>query len=165
MPSLRSVLLIAALFTVASPLLAGPPWIAIEYPVNPYDPTTRDAVLLVHSFHHGTPTAFPVSGTAEGLVGNARKAMPLTLQRTSRAGVYALSNQWGPSGEWTLVLTVEQGRDDVAQALVRVSGTRVLDVEVPMREVRDGSRTLRIPRRATPAEIEASLQSRFAGGR
>jgi len=45
--------------------IAGPPWISIEYPVNPYDATTRDAFLVVHAFHHGVPTAFPVSGTAE----------------------------------------------------------------------------------------------------
>ena len=44
----------------------GPPWISIEYPVNPYDATTKGAFLVVHAFHHGTPTAFPVSGTARG---------------------------------------------------------------------------------------------------
>ena len=42
--------------------LFGPPWISIETPVNPYDASTRDAFLLVHTFHHGTQADAPVSG-------------------------------------------------------------------------------------------------------
>ena len=55
--------------------VAGPPWISIEYPVNPYDRTTKDAFLLVHAFHHGNATDFPVNGTAEGLVNGQRRSL------------------------------------------------------------------------------------------
>jgi hypothetical protein len=156
----RSVLPLVALLTLASPLLAGPPWIAIEYPVNPFDASTRGAFLLVHAFHHGTPIGLPVTGTAEGLVGGERRSVPLKLEPTARTGVYALRNQWGERGEWTLVLTVSQGRDAAAQALVQVSGTRILAVEVPTRPGRDGNREMTLPRQVTQGEIEASLRGR-----
>jgi len=51
--SLGLAALVSAL--VATPALAGPPWISIELPANPYDQATRGAFLLVHAFHHGTP--------------------------------------------------------------------------------------------------------------
>jgi hypothetical protein len=54
--------LAAALSTtpaVAPSVRMGPPWISIEYPVNPYDSSTKDAFLVVHAFHHGNPMNFP----------------------------------------------------------------------------------------------------------
>lgn len=157
---LRSSLALAGLLLAAAPLLAGPPWIAIEYPVNPYDRTTRDAFLLVHAFHHGTPIGLPVTGTAVGVVNGQRRTVDLSLEPTSRTGVYALRNQWGSVGEWTLVLTVTQGKDDVAQAMVKVSGGRIFAVDVPTRAGRDGNREVTFPRRFTQAEIDASLTGR-----
>ena len=75
-------------------VVAGPPWISIEYPVNPFDRTTRGAHLLVHAYYHGTPVAYPVSGTAEGIVNGERRTMTLRFETTSRTGVYALRKQW-----------------------------------------------------------------------
>jgi len=143
--------------TLASPVLAGPPWISIETPVNPWDPSSRGAFLLVHAFHHGTPVDFPVSGTAEGVVDGRRHSVPLRFERTSRPGVYAVANQWGQTGEWSLILTVSQGKDDVAQAMVQISGTKVIAVDVP---TRNGGEAHPLPRRFTKAEIEASLRGR-----
>ena len=42
------------MFTTLLTLIAliGPPWISIEYPANPLDPSTRGGYLLVHTFHH-----------------------------------------------------------------------------------------------------------------
>ena len=51
----------------------GPPWISIEYPANPHDPASRGAVLVVNTFHHGTPTDFTITGKAEGMVNGVRK--------------------------------------------------------------------------------------------
>src|SRR5262245_22242311 len=99
------IAVVVASLVAAVPALAGPPWIAIEYPANPFDPASRDAVLLVHAFHHGTEIDNAVSGTAEGLVGGERKSVKLEFKRTSRTGVFALTNQWGQSGDWTLVIT------------------------------------------------------------
>lgn len=137
-------------------LVKGPAWISIELPANPHDQTTRGAFLLVHAFHHGTPMAFPVTGTAEGLVNGQRRSVKLGFDRTSRQGVYALRTQWGDTGEWTLVISVTQGPNDVAQAMVQISGGEVIAVRVPT-EQRGG---WSVPRRITQAEIEASLRDR-----
>ena len=94
--------LVAATLAFAS---VGPPWISIEHPPNPYDSATRNAFLIVHSFHHGTPAQFPVFGTAEGLVNGARRTISLELRRTSRPGVYALNKQWPDEGVWTVSYT------------------------------------------------------------
>ena len=138
--------------------VAGPPWISIETPVNPYDATTRDAYLVVHAFHHGTPVAFPVSGTAEGMVNGERRSVKLDFATTSRPGAYALRKQWGDAGIWTLVITVHQAENDGAQALVEVGADgEVARVQVP---TRIGERNLRFPRELAAQEIDAALRLR-----
>jgi hypothetical protein len=138
----------------------GPPWISVEYPVNPHDPTTRGAFLVVNAYHHGTPTAFPVRGTAEGIVAGQRRTVSLEFTRTSRPGVYALRNQWRDEGTWTLVLAVVQGEGDgnTAQALVEIGadGT-VASVKVPSRRSADG---WTIPSPVAMADVERALQQR-----
>jgi hypothetical protein len=139
--------------------VVGPPWVSIEYPPNPHDAATRGAFLLVHAFHHGTPTQFPVSGTAEGLVNGERRSVSLEFDRTSRPGVYALRKQWNDSGLWTLVVAVNQGKDDIAQAIVEVApnGT-VAAVRVPTRQ--QGQWT--IPAPVAMSEIDSGLRTRAA---
>lgn len=146
---------VTALLTVAAPsvALAGPPWISIELPGNPWDRAAPNAYLLVHAFHHGTEIDAPVSGTAEGIVDGKRCSIPLTFGKTSRRGVYSLTNQWGSKGRWVLVITVEQAKDDVAQAVVQISEGGAVSVKVPTRADREGN----FPRRATAAEIDAAL--------
>lgn len=149
-----ALLLSAAVPTV---LAAGPPWISIELPANPWDQTTKGAFLLVHAFHHGLPLRQPVSGTAEGMVNGQRRTVVLTTEKTSRPGVFALRNQWGNPGRWVLVLTVDRGEHpgmDVAQAVVEIAeGGAVTAVRVPTKADRDG-----FPRKVTSAEIEAALR-------
>src|SRR4051812_48780748 len=67
---------------------AGPAWISIETPVNPYDASTRGAYLVVHAYHHGDPSSNPVSGTAEGLVNGERRSVALEFTPTSRPSAY-----------------------------------------------------------------------------
>lgn len=150
--------MLATLF--CSLLLAfGPPWISIELPPSPYDASTRDAFLLVHTFHHGEPRGYPVTGVAEGLVDGKRQRIALALQETSRTGVYALRKQWGDAGAWTLVITATQAKDDIVQAVVEVRDGVVRRVTVPLsQELVDGR--FRVPRTVTPQEIEASLAGR-----
>ena len=163
--SLRRTLALAAVIAAsaaaapaATPLVAGPPWISIEMPANPFDQASRGAFLLVHAFHHGTPMNFPVTGRAEGIVGGQRRTVPLQLERTSRQGVYALRNQWGSAGVWTLVLTVTQGPGDGATALVDIAGDgQVTAVRVPTARHREG---MDVPRPVTTAEVEAGLRAR-----
>jgi hypothetical protein len=161
MLSLASALALVAVSApglAAAEATAGPPWISIELPANPHDRTTRGAYLLVHAFHHGTPTGFPVTGVAEGLVNGKRRTVPLKVRETSRTGVYAVDRQWDDEGEWTLVITVAQGQDDVAQAMVQISGGQVFSVTVPVTK----QDSWNIPRKITRAEIEASLTDRPA---
>lgn len=149
------------LAALPSNAVAGPPWISIELPANPFDAGSRGAFLLVHAFHHGTPMSFPVTGRAEGIVNGQRKSVTLKFDRTERTGVFALTNQWGSEGEWTLVITVSQGPQDGATALVQVSAGEVFSVRVPT--TKQGNYT--IPRQVTQAEVEATLTRRLAVGR
>jgi hypothetical protein len=157
---------VMALVTRPAPLLAaparvtsGPPWISIEYPVNPFDRTTRGAHLLVHAYYHGTPVGYPVSGTAEGIVSGVRRTITLRFETTSRTGVYALRKQWPTEGTWTLVISVTQSDNDrggVAQALVELSPTgSVASVTVPTQRHAEGS----FPRRLTTQEIESAVRA------
>lgn len=146
-------------------VVAGPPWISIEHPVNPYDATTRDAFLVVHAYHHGTPTGFPVSGTAEGIVNGERKSLRLSFSATSRAGVFALRKQWPDDGTWTLLVSVTQGPRDSVTAVVELGGKgEVASVRVPT-----GRRDRwTVPAAVAMADIDASLRaraSRQAAGR
>jgi hypothetical protein len=153
-----SRLALAALLVAAAPsaAFAGPPWISIELPANPWDRDTRGAFLVLHTFHHGTVIDAPLSGTAEGIVDGKRRSVSLSFGKTSRPGVYALANQWGNSGRWVLVITVSQHENDVAQAVVEISESgAVTAVRVPVKLEREGS----FPRRVTQAEVEAALRT------
>jgi hypothetical protein len=163
MPALRTLALLLPLVvtphTPRSPALVGPPWISIEYPVNPYDATTKEAFLVVHAFHHGTPTAFPVTGTAEGIVNGARRSVALSFSPTSRTGAYALARQWPNEGTWTLVVTVAQGPEDRVSAIVDLArGGEVAAIRVPTRQ-RDGHT---LPAAVAMSEVESSLRQRAA---
>ena len=140
--------------------VSGPPWISIEHPVNPYDRTTKDAFLLVHAFHHGTPTNFPVSGSAEGIVRGERKSVSLEFKPTSRPGVFALSRQWATDGTWTLLVAVTQGPEDAVYAVVDI-GTNgaVASVRVPTRSEKGYT----LPAKVAMSAVDASLRARAAG--
>ena len=164
-PLIKSTLALAGVVTAAAILIAatpsarisGPPWISIEYPANPLDPSTRDAYLLVHAFHHGTPIQSTVSGKAEGLVNGERKSIALRFDSTTRPGVYALRKQWTDEGVWSLVISVAQHDSDPAQALVELSADGgISSVRVPTRREREWT----IPRPITAQEVEQSLQTR-----
>ncbi len=102
-----SALALAFSVTVAwsEPAVVGPPWISVEFPANPLDPTTRGAALVVHTFHHEKPLGFPVTGTAEGLVDGERRSIELEFKETSRIGVWALDQQWPAEGDWILAIS------------------------------------------------------------
>jgi hypothetical protein len=148
-----------ALIALSSALLAapavakrvGPPWISIEYPVNPHDQTMRNAYLLVHCFHHWEPVACPLTGTAEGIVNGERRSIKLAFTETRRSGVYALSRQWPSDGVWTLVIrgaataVVELGQDG-----------QVASVRVPSRQ-QDG---WTIPIDVSMSDIDQALRAR-----
>ena len=148
-----TVLSVSAVPTVAH---AGPPWISIELPANPYDRATKGAFLVVHAFHHGTPVGFPVIGKAEGIVNGQRKTVELKFDRGERDGTFVLRNNWGNEGEWTLVISVTQGENDAATALVQISNAKVIAVDVPTEQRGEW----KVPKKVTLADVEATLKDR-----
>ncbi len=146
---------LTALVTTAA--IAGPPWIAIEYPANPHDPATRDALLTVRTYHHGELMAYQLTGTAEGIVNGRRQSMPLDIRRLPQAGVYAVRWQKPAQGNWMLVITSSQGSSPAATALVTIdSRGGVAGVSVPFDTIENGR--WRVPRRVAAAEINAMLK-------
>lgn len=138
-------------------LLAGPPWISIEYPVNQHDPSMRGAFLLVHVFHHATPIVYPVEGTAEGIVNGERRTIKLAFTDTSRPGVYGLRRMWPTEGVWTLVIKMSRGPEDGASAVVELGPDgEIASVRVPTRQERGWT----IPTDVSMAEIDRALRAR-----
>src|SRR5881275_1832957 len=156
----RSLGLAAALVTLlAAPALAGPPWISIELPVNPYDQSMRGAFLLVHSFHHGTAMGYIVTGTAEGIVNGERRSVKLEFAPTGREGVYALRQTWGQEGTWTLVIKANQGPDDAATAVVDLGPDgAVAAIRVPT--MQRGQWT--VPAPVSLSDVDTALRARAA---
>jgi hypothetical protein len=159
---LRALALLAALtLTVSAVAVAGPPWIAIEYPANPHDPGTRGALLTVRTYHHGELMSYDVSGTAEGIVNGQRQSMPLDIRRLPQAGVYAVRWQKPAQGNWMLVITSKQNGSHAATALVTIdSRGGVASVSVPSGTIENGRWT--VPRRVSSAEVDAMLKSSAA---
>ena len=144
---------------LALALVVGPPWISIEYPANPLDPSTRGAYLLVHSFHHQSVSEARITGEAVTWVNGARRAITLRFESTSRPGVYKLAKQWADGSPYVLVITAGEGEHGSATALVSItSAGGVAKVEVPSEPYRD----FRVPRAPNPGEIAAAF--RAAGG-
>ena len=154
---LRRISVIAAsLALVAATPSFGPPWISIETPPNPYDPASRGAFLVVHTFHHGDVVASGVTGTAEGIVSGARRTIQLAFDTTSRRGTYALRKQWPNDGTWMLVINTG-GQAQGVTALVDIGAQgEVANVRVPTR--RNGGWDL--PQQVTARDIDAALEAR-----
>jgi hypothetical protein len=149
-----ATLLSAALVT---PALAKPPWLSIEYPVNPYDASLRGAFLVVHTFIHGTPVALPLAGTAEGVVNGERRTIQLDFTDTSRPGVYTLRQGWPRDGVWTLVIHAGRAPGMVATAVVEIGADGgIVSVRVPTRPEGNGT----VPAEVSMADIDRALRAR-----
>ena len=142
----------AATSTSNAAALFGGPWISIEAPANPYDPTARGALMLVHTFHHGTKVNLPVVGKAEGLVAGERKTVNLTLTKSSEIGTHSVRNEWGSKGTWTVLVTATQGDASIqAVADINADGS-VGKISVPSKNGR--------PHLLSVAEIDRGLRER-----
>ena len=143
-----------ASLAVAATLLFGPPWIAIEYPANPLDPATRDAFLVVRTYHHERLAAATPTGRAEGTVDGRRQSVTLGFDATTQPGVYALRRTWPAEGRWVLVIS-SGPREGAATAVVGVADGEVRSVRVPSR--REGRWT--IPVVVTDADVEGMFRT------
>jgi hypothetical protein len=161
--SIRNVAALAAAISagafMATPAYAGPPWISAEFPANPHEAATRGAFLLIHTYHHGTPMQFPLTGTAEGLVGGRRQTVRLEIVSTSKPGVYAVRFSPQERGAWVLAFNL--GNEGGAGMLVAVGkdGTPA-SVKVPSTTA-EGGRWV-IPRTVTKQDIESALRAQTA---
>ena len=142
--------LATAAFT--SPAIAKwPPWISIESPVNPYDPTARGALLLVHAtFREGPSQVSDVIGSAEGIVNGQRKSVALRFEATGKPDVYALRKQWPAEGRWVLKLSLR-----TTTALVTLDDAgNVASVQLPTMLTGTGDR---VPRAVTAHDVDSVL--------
>ncbi len=153
-PARISVVALTLLAGAASPAVAGPPWISIELPANPLDPTTRDAFLVVHTYHHAQVMLSPITGRAIGMVDGQRRTVELSFTKTSIGGAYALRRTWPAKGAW--VLAINTGGDEGGvTALVGIGADgEVRSVKVPRRS---GAEPWGRP--VTDQDINATLES------
>ena len=156
---LRHLAFLAVLtMAVSTVALAGPPWIAIEYPANPHDPGTRGALLTVRTYHHGELMSYDVSGTAEGIVNGKRESIPLDVRRLTQTGMYSVRFQKPAQGSWMLVITAKQNGSFAANALVTIdSQGGVASVSVPSNTIENGRWV--VPRKVASAEVDGILKA------
>ena len=146
-----ATLMLSAATSGTMPTFGGP-WISIEAPANPYDQTARGALMLVHTFHHGTKVNLPVVGKAEGLVDGERKTVNITLTKSSEIGTHSVRNEWGSRGTWTVLVTASQG-DNSIQAVAEINADgSVGKISVPSKNGR--------PHLMSVAEIDQGLRDR-----
>ena len=157
----RPLLATLALSLLATtPAFAGPPWISIEIPANPYSPATRGAFCLVRVYHHGDAAYYPVSGSAEGLVDGVRRSTALSFRETGMPGVYAVNFQPSKAGSWLLLLRVgEDKQHGSATVVVRLDRDgEIASAHVPTHQ-RDG---WAIQDQISPADVDRMLREQVA---
>jgi hypothetical protein len=142
---------------VSGVAMSGPPWIAIEYPVNPHDPNTRGAFMTVHTYHHGDLMSYDITGRAEGLVNGKRVSSKLDIKRLPQAGSYVVRWQKPAEGSWALVITTTRDGNHMASALVDINAQgKVASVTVPSSPIEGGR--WQVPRQVASAELDAALR-------
>lgn len=149
--SLAALALAAAATLGAAPASAKwPPWLSIESPVNPYDPSTHGAALLVHAaFREGPSQLSDVSGSAEGTVNGERRSIALHFDTTGQPNVFALRRQWPNEGTWVLRISL---RTTTAIVTLGRAG-EVASVSVPT-QMSNGTA---VPRAIGAKEIDSAL--------
>jgi hypothetical protein len=152
----RSLIVLAALSLATTAFVTPhipkwPPWISIESPVNPYDPSARGALLLVHAtFREGPSKVSDLTGSAEGVVNGARRSVRLRFENTDRPNIYALRPQWPAEGRWVLRINL---RTTTALVTIEPSG-RVGTVDLPTEVTASGDR---VPRAVTSRDVDSLL--------
>lgn len=160
---LKPALAVLALLAFpAADAVAGPPWISVELPANPHDPATRGAFFILRTYHHGIPTSYVPTGTAEGLVDGRRRSVRLEISRTGTPGVFAVRYTPAGRGAWVLAIngTVPGERNAFGVLVTLNREGQVASVRVPSHTVENGRWT--IPEGITSEDIEAALRSQVA---
>ena len=151
LPAVAFVLASATGAFASTSIVKWRPWISIETPVNPYDPTARGATMLVHAtFREGPARLSDVSGSAEGIVDGIRRTIPLRFDSTGQPSVFALRRQWPTEGAWLVRISV---RSTTAIVTLDHAGD-VAAVRVPTALSNGGDR---LPRAVAAKEIDSTL--------
>ncbi len=142
----------------AAVAIAGPPWISIEYPVNPLDPAAKGGFVTVRTYHHADLIGYDITGTAEGLVNAQRQSTKLDIRPLKLAGTYVVNWKKPASGKWVLLISTKRDGQHMATAVVQVSAEgQVASVIVPSRTTENGRWT--VPRAVAASEVDAMLRS------
>lgn len=152
LPRVLTLLIASAAVGAARPAahFKSPAWLSVESPVNPYDPATRGAALLVHTQlidRDARPS--DLSGSAEGLVNGARRSIALRFDSLARRNTFAVRRQWPTEGTWLLRVSL---RETTALVSLDAAGN-VAGTQVPMQRTRD----IPLPRAVGPREIDSAL--------
>lgn len=156
----RRTLGLALAFSVvgAAAAIAGPPWISIEYPVNPLDPAAKGGFVTVRTYHHSDLVSFDIGGTAEGLVNGQRQSAKLDIRPLKSAGTYVVNWKKPAGGNWALIISTRRDGQHMATAVVKVDAAgQVASVTVPSRMIENGRWT--VPRAVAAPEIDALLRN------
>lgn len=142
-----------SLIAAASPsarIVKWPPWLSIESPVNPWDPASRGVAFYVRALlREGTPQVAELTGTADGLVGGARRSVPLEFAATNRPGVFSVRRSWPTEGAWVLRVSLQS-----TTALVTLDREgSVASVRIPTERTSGGV----IPRAVSQREVDSTL--------
>ena len=158
--SKRRIVSLALAFTAVAAVaaIAGPPWIAIEYPVNPLDPAAKGGFVTVRTYHHADLVGYEIVGTAEGLVNGRRQRTQLDIRPLKLAGTYVVHWKKPASGSWALLISTKRDGQHMATAVVKVDAAgEVASVTVPSRTIENGRWT--VPRPVAASEVDALLRS------
>jgi hypothetical protein len=124
----------------------------IGNPVASQDFQAKGAAFVFRTEGCAEPAKSQIGGTAEGVVKGARRSIALKVVATSRAGVYAVYQNWPVEGDWVVNLKGTCANAS-AGAIVPIG---------PKGFVRESAKFF--PRAATDAEIETSLKAIAQGG-
>ncbi len=137
--------------------IAGPPWISIEYPVNPFDAGAKDGYLKVRTYHHSDLVGYQIAGTAEGLVNGRRTTSALDINPLNVPGTYVVNWKKPATGDWILLISTKREGEHMATAVVKVDQEgRVAQVSVPYRIIENGR--WKVPRAVASSEVDAMLR-------
>ena len=125
---------------------------SVGSPVASQDYRAKGAAFVFRAQGCAEPAKPQISGTAEGVVKGARQTVALKVMALTKAGVYAVYQNWPAEGEW--LVNLKGTCADASAGAISPIG--------PKGFVRESSKFF--PRAATSAEIETSLKEIAKGG-
>ena len=141
-----------AAFAIAAAAHPGAFTFAIGNAVASQDFRFKTAAFALRTEGCADPAKEQITGTAEGVVNGARRSVALHVMPASKAGVYAVEQNWPPGGAWVVSLKGTCAGES-AGAIVPFG---------PKGMIRDSAKFL--PRPPIEAEIDAALKALTQGG-